>query len=302
MPQRYFALDPNGRPRFVYSDGIYGHLGTYYAYCDGNCLDPEDWYETKINKDNGNQGPYRDEDFYYPALTFTSQGQPRILSDGVSLQDETFLFYLTCDNNCNLPESWHNVPLWERGSGMNVSYDLELNAQNQPRIAFYEGAKLNGEGDRLYYAWCNSACLNGNNWFGSNLGLAHSEGRGPDLELDAAGHPRLAYALYSEGGLGYSWCNNNCESANANWQHQAKETASYLYNVWPVAYPTHCDGGLWDGVAPSLALDSAGNPRIAYDTTYHARCWYNYDTGEWEPWSVMHLIQRAVRVVYFPQP
>jgi hypothetical protein len=168
MPQRYFALDPNGRPRFVYSDGIYGHLGTYYAYCDGNCLDPEDWYETKINKDNGNQGPYRDEDFYYPVLTFTSQGQPRILSDGVSLQDETFLFYLTCDNNCNLPESWHNVPLWERGSGMNVSYDLELNAQNQPRIAFYEGAKLNGQGDRLYYAWCNSACLNGNNWFGSN--------------------------------------------------------------------------------------------------------------------------------------
>jgi hypothetical protein len=59
---------------------------------------------------------------------------------------------------------------------------------------------------------------------------------------------------------------------------------------------------LWDGVAPSLALDAAGNPRIAYDTTYHARCWYNYDTGEWEPWSVMHLIQRAVRVVYFPQP
>ena len=302
LPQRYFALDPAGNPRFVYNDGVTDHLGTYYAYCDSDCLDPYNWYETKINKDNGNQGPFRDEDFTYPVLAFTPQGQPRVLTNGVSMQDEFFLFYVACDNNCHLMTSWHTVPLYDPGSGANVSYDLEIDAQGRPRVAFYEGAKLYGQGDRLYYAWCNNSCLNSNNWQRTDLGLGSNDGRGPDLELNAAGKPRLAYALYNTGGLGYSWCNSNCEANNAPWQHQVKESRNALYLDWPVVYPQHCDGGLWDGIAPVLALDAAENPRIAYDTTYYARCWYNPDTGEWDPWSVFRLIQRAVRVVYFTQP
>jgi hypothetical protein len=302
LPQRYFALDSAGRPRFIYNDGVTGHVGTYYAYCDNDCLDPYQWYETKINKDNGNQGPFRDEDFNYPVLAFTPQGQPRVVTNGISMQDEYYLFYLACDNNCDLPTSWHSVQLYEPGSGPNVSYDLEIDAQGRPCVAFYEGAKLNGLGDRLFYAWCNNACLNSNNWQRSDLGLADDDGRGPDLELNAAGKPRIAYALYHAGGLGYSWCNNNCEFTNAPWQHQVTETRNDLYADWPVVYPQHCDGGLWDGIAPALALDSAGNPHIAYDTTYYARCWYNPDTGEWDPWNIFRLIQRAVRVVYFPQP
>jgi hypothetical protein len=177
-----------------------------------------------------------------------------------------------------------------------------MDGNGRPRIAFYEGAKLNGLGDRLYYAWCNSACQNSGNWQRKDLGLAVNDGRGPDLELDTTGKPRIAYALYNAGGLGYSWCNNSCESTTATWQHQVSESRSSLYTAWPVAYPGNCDGGLWDGIAPTLALDSSGDPRIAYDTTYYARCWYNSDTGEWDPWHQYQLIQRAVRVVYFSQP
>ncbi|MAT99734.1 MAG: hypothetical protein CL608_21550 [Anaerolineaceae bacterium] len=302
LPQRYFALDANGRPRFIYNDGVTDHIGTYYAYCDSGCLNPDSWFETKINKDNGNQGPFRDENFYYPALAFTPQGQPRVVADGVSMQDEFFLFYLACDANCQLPSSWQSAPLYDRGSGPNVSYDIEIDGNGRPRVAFYEGAKLGGQGDRLFYAWCNGSCLNSGNWQRKDLGLGSSDGRGPDLELTAAGKPRLAYALYNAGGLGYSWCNNNCESTTATWQHQVSESRSALYQAWPVVYPEHCDGGLWDGIAPTLALDSAGNPRIAYDTTYHARCWYNPDTGEWDPWSEFRLVQRAARLLFFPQP
>ena len=302
LPQRYFALDQNGRPRFLYSDGVTGHLGTFYAYCDSVCTDPANWYETQINKDNGNQGPFRDENFYYPTLAFTPQGQPRVLTDGVSLTDEFFLFYLVCDSNCHLRESWQNIPLYDRGSGPNVSYDLEIDAQGRPRVAFYEGAKVNGQGDRLFYAWCNTSCQNAANWQRSSLGLGINEGRGPDLALDAAGKPRIAYALYNAGGLGYSWCNSTCESTTAPWQHQVTESRSALAAAWPVAFASNCDGGLWDGIAPTLALDGAGNPRIAYDTTYNARCWFNPDTGEWDPWSVFLLVQRAVRVLVFPQP
>ncbi len=302
LPQRYFALDPNGQPRFIYNDGVTGHLGTFYAFCDDTCLNDANWFETKINKDTGNQGPFRDEDFYYPALTFSPAGQPRVVADGVSLQDETFLYYLACDGGCEDGANWTSVPIAERGSGANVSYDIAIDTNGRPRIAFYQGAKLGGQGERLFYLWCNEACLNGGNWQGSDLGLAQNNGRGPDLELDAAGRPRLAYALYDWGGLGYSWCNNNCQAVGAAWQHKVIESRANLLTAWPVAYPPHCNGGLWDGIAPSLALDKAGQPRIAYDTTYNARCIYIPETGEWKPVQIFHLIWRAVRVNFFAQP
>ncbi len=235
LPQRYFALDPDGRPRFIYNDGVTGHLGTFYAFCDGGCTEAANWFETQINKDNGNQGPFRDENFHYPVLAFTSQGQPRVVTDGTSMNDEFFLYYLSCNSNCHLRESWQNIPIYERGSGPNVSYDLDIDAQNRPRVAFYEGAKLNAQGDRLFYAWCNSSCTNAANWQRKNLGLGINEGRGPDLELDAAGKPRIAYALYSAGGLGYSWCNSSCDSTTATWQHQVTESRTALDAAWPVA-------------------------------------------------------------------
>src|SRR5690606_32369427 len=97
LPQRYFALDNSGRPRFVYNDRKGTHYGTFYRFCDTNCTDANNWNETRINKDNGGVGPYRDEDFYYPALTFSPTGQPRIIADGVTMQDEFFLYYLACD-------------------------------------------------------------------------------------------------------------------------------------------------------------------------------------------------------------
>jgi hypothetical protein len=68
----------------------------------------------------------------------------------------------------------------------------------------------------------------------------------------------MAYALYNAGGLGYSWCNSNYESSGAAWQHQVVESRADLLARWPVAYPQHCNGGLWDGLTPTLALDQGG--------------------------------------------
>lgn len=306
LPQRYFALDPAGRPRFIYNDrdtwSEPDHLGTFYAYCDTVCTDPNNWFEVRVGEDNGNPGNFRYEKFYYPSLTFTPSGQPRFVADGVSLQDEFFLYYVVCDNNCGITSSWQTVPLYERGSGSNVSFDIEVDSQARPRIAFYQGARLGGQGERLSYAWCNSICVSVGNWQIRDLGLGVNNGRGPDLELTAGARPRIAYSLYSVGGIGYSWCDTNCESAGGTWQHQVVESGTDLAHDWPVAYPPHCDGGIWDGLTPTLSLDSSGNPRLAYDATYHARCWYNPDTGEWEPWSQFRLVKRAVRGVFFDQP
>lgn len=302
LPQRYFALDPQGRPRFVYSDRdtwrTPAHIGTFYIFCDQDCTNAANWSEVRINQDNGTHSRF--EKFLYPSLTFTASGQPRILADGTSMQDEMLIFYLACDTGCNQFDNWQRLPLFERGSLGYVSYDIEINGQGQPRVAFYQGSMLEGKGDRLSYAWCNGGCLEANNWQRRELGLPMNDGRGPDLELDGAGRPRIAYALHSTGGLGYAQCNTQCEEASAQWQLQVVESRNDLLASWPVAHPPHCDGGLWDGLTPSLALDKNGAPRIAYDATYHARCIYIPETGEWKPWHQFHLLRRAVRLVIPP--
>jgi hypothetical protein len=306
LPQRYFALDPEGRPRFVYNDNDSwrdpDHLGTFYAYCDSACTDAANWFETRINKDNNNQGPYRSEDFYYPSLTFSRDGQPHVLVDGTSMMDESFLFYVSCAGSCGNMDNWISTPLFKRGSGVNVAYDVELDAQDRPRLAFYEGAQLEGKGDRLWYGWCNQACTNTANWQRYEVGLDWGEGQAPDLELDATGKPRIAYALYDQGGLGYGYCDSACETIGGQWQHRVVETASDLASLWPVAYPPHCDGGLWNGLTPVLSLDKNGNALIGYDATYHARCWYNLETREWEVFHQFHLVWRTARTYFLPKP
>ena len=305
QPQRYFALDHLGRPRFVYSDYDSfrepDHLGTYYAYCDSGCTAASNWAEVKISKDNGGVGPYRSEDFYYPALTFTPSGQPRVLADGTTMDDLSALHYVECNDGCEESANWQSVPLWERGGGTNVAYDIEINAQGQPRVAYYDGARLNSQGEWLYYGWCNGACTDAANWERFDFQFLAREGQEPDLVLDQAGLPHIAYATYAHGGLAYSTCTSACESADAQWTHRGVETREDLHTQWNVAIPPHCDNGVWDGLTPTLSLDQDGNAVFAYDATYYARCWYNEVTKEWETFSQFHLVVRTVRTYFLPK-
>jgi hypothetical protein len=185
--------------------------------------------------------------------------------------------------------------LFPRGNGFEFSYDVEINADGDPRIAFYEAAHINGGGNRLAYAWCHDNCTQGTNWQRSYLGLEVLEGQEPDLELDAAGRPHIAYALYTGGGLGYSVCSAACEGTGAVWKHEVVENRTKLAQDWTATLPLICSSGIWDAVSPTLSLDGKGNPHIAYDATFYARCHY-VGEDKWEPWNEMNLVWRAVRV------
>ena len=167
QPQRNFELDHVGRPRFVYGDNDSfrepDHVGTYYAFCDSDCTIASNWSEVRINKDNGGVGPYRSEDFHYPVSAFSTTGQPRVLADGARCRMSRAFFYVACDSAC-AELTAGTAPPFERGSGNNVAYDIEIDAQGRPRIASLIGARLNEEGEWLYYGWCNQACTDASNW------------------------------------------------------------------------------------------------------------------------------------------
>jgi hypothetical protein len=120
----------------------------------------------------------------------------------------------------------------------------------------------------LYYAWCDNAnCFNSGNWNKTKVGLPLFTGEGVDLVLDPINRPRLAYQV-SDAGLGYAWCNGNCQTASG-WQSRTVESTSAVMAKYPPELPQHqgCPILTWlNGVRPSLALDPAGYPRIGYDT------------------------------------
>jgi hypothetical protein len=211
------------------------------------------------------------------------------------------MYYLACDTACNNRDNWQRVYLFDRGSENRVSWDLEMDG-NRPRLAFYEGSQLGGGGDVLYYAWCDNNCLTKAGWQRRNLGLGSSNGKHPDLELDQQGRPRLAFIAQSGFSVNYAWCNNGCQSAQAQWQQRVVDTATGLDQAYPLARPPHCDAGLWDSMTPVLALDPAGNPSIAYDAAYHTRCWYDDPNDNQGPFLDFWQLWHSVRVNYFPQP
>jgi len=72
-------------------------------------------------------------------------------------------------------------------------------------------------------------------------------------------------------GVGYAWCDTNCESTSAVFRRVLAEDTGALDTDWPLPRPLNCGYAHWlDGYRPSLALDGMGNPRIAVDADFVA--------------------------------
>ena len=280
--RHYFALDNLDRPRFLYRKTDYD---AYYVYCDTACTSAASWWQYPINADMFS------DPTNFPTLTFTSAGQPRItavIMGDPGLSD--WLTYIACDTVCNNPANWTYTALMERGSG-HVSSVLRFNSSGQPRLVFNQGSINSGPAGYLYYWWCNTGCTNGANWTGSSVG-AQGQAEDPDLALDALNRPRIAFKNNSPDGLGYAWCDMSCESNSATWQGGLVEPSSDLDVEWPILPPVGCSSSYWyGGYRPSLALDTAGNPRLGYVAQHFhgGGCTVAED-------------YRAVRFAFFNQP
>lgn len=310
-PQHSFALDHQGRPRFFYQDRNYfyaepDHYGAFYAYCDANCTNAASWQQTEV----GRFINYDAELFDLPSLTFTSTGQPRVISrvyakNADGSEAPTGLYYYECNASCGQTASWQRVFLIPTGTGAlpHPSWDIELDSSNRPRVVIFTGTDLTPESveNSLLYLWCNTNCLDVNNWDFNSVGLAREVGQSPDLELNAQGKPRIAW-IDITGDAGYSWCNTACESATPPWQSKIVETEAALRQNFPQAIPFSCDSDVWEGLAPILSLDKSGNPRLAYDVSVEARCLYDDPNDGQPPYYQFMPVWRAARLAYFNQP
>lgn len=292
----YFALDPQGRPAFLYTrfdpdDPYTGYLD-YRACVVANaagCTQAGNWSTTVLAHNSFPQNP---------SFVFTQAGQPRLALQ-VSTGLESSLWYAACDQNCTNAGNWSWTGISATSYYETVTFSLRVDSQGRPRMAFYSGTFNQSPSpfadDLLYYLWCDQACANGDagNWHGVSIGLPTLSGHDVEMALDGQNRPRLVYTdRYS--GLGYSWCNETCESTNTTWHHAVAETSASLSDDFEVLPIRRCTISTWfTGVRPTLALDSQGNLRIAYDAQHY---WYGTEIVNGE---IRHCNFKDVNVTRF---
>lgn len=317
QPQRSFAIAPDGHPAFLYNDRNYQYAepdkyGTYYATCYANCADKGNWRtETQVSITYWTSFRYDYEVFKYSSLTFTNDGKARFVARVFALNRDgsaapNGLYYYGCDAECHLAANWNRKYLLPTGDGTSPypGWDLAM-AGDRPRIALATGSGLEPAeyNHQLLYIFCEADCLGNSEWLFDRVVTATNAGKSPDVEVDAQGRPRVAW-VNDNGDLAFAWCNTGCHDGNPTWQNKVIETEATLRPQNPQAIPSHCRNDLWSGLVPVLAIDAASNPRIVYDVTVDADCYYDTTPGDPSdpPTVKFEPIWRGVHVNFFPQP
>lgn len=306
LPERTFALDDAGHPRFVVTDSNYhiepDHYGAFFMACEVDCTEAANWSETNL----ANQVGYNTEAFSYPVLALGPNGAAHVLAgvyafdeNGTDLEDG--LYYYQCETDCAARDNWQRTRIMAQGSGSypNPTWSMTLSSTGLPRAALFTGYGVDIEGlDRqLLYIFCDADCTKaaGENWFGYPLGVGDGVGESPDIRLDSGDIPHIAFTT-DHFELGYAVCTADCENPDkAAWSADLAEPSARAAADRPTALPFTCDGEVWNGMAPSLAL-LADRPMVAYDLSVEARCLYKeYDKPEIT--YEFHEIWRGSRVL-----
>jgi hypothetical protein len=281
-----FAVDAQGRPNFVYydagADSEDPHWGAFYTYCASACTAPANWQEVRLLSDSFAS------DF---ALALSPTGQPRLAYTTYDRENYVhFLAYAQCQAGCGTAGNWSGSLLAQTVSASVMDdpvFALRTDSNGQPRLALYTGSGVGGDlpPNRLLYLGCDAAdCGPAQGWWALDLDFADTHGAdGVDLALDGQNRPRIAYhaPLAAGFGLYYAWCNTGCSASAENWQNREIEPSEQVNQELPIPpaagcpFPQcnppvpACTVAFWDtGVRPSLALDAASNPRIAYDADH----------------------------------
>jgi hypothetical protein len=287
---RYFVLDRSGNPLLVYKESdADGHQGTFALTCTDDCSNADRWIETRI-----------DEALYWrPSISLSATGQVRMSFDARDEEGDLFIWYDECNAACTTPANWGYVRLIPvHGS---AKHSLSVNSAGRPRMVVYSGNYTAEpfEPERLYYLWCEEACAQPNSeWYFYRIPVPWPAGDGATIHIDEADRPRIAYE--DGGNVGYAWCTEHCESGNALWRVTRLESSSDLLGDNEMLPIRRCSVSTWFlGVRPSIAFDSAGNPRIGFDAQHY---WYGVEIVSGVPYACNYKDVNVSRVVLANHP
>jgi len=308
VPDQTFALDAEGRPRFIYTDANYaiepGHYGAFVMSCDSDCLNKANWTETDLAL-HANHG-YQNEQFTKPVLAVAENGTMGVLSEVYAFDEDgkemkNGLYYYGCKAGCTKGESWKRAFVLDTGGGSypNPTWDLAFTRDGEPRVAQFAGNDMEQKDldHQLIYIWCKADCDQDKSWNDSTVQPGKGIGEGADLILDPKGRPRIAM-FTSDGQIAISVCNANCESDEPVWKSNLVEAMSVPEKERPQAMPLYCDGEVWNGSMPQLTLDEK-TATIGYDIIVSTRCLYK-DYQDPVPSYTFHELYHGTRVASVP--
>jgi hypothetical protein len=98
--------------------------GGYYASCDTACASSDQWTVTKFTQEwVYSEYVVNNEVVEFPALAFTRDGRPRVVSLLYPLtelsEEPYYLAYFACDQECTDAANWQRVKVGERGDSGN---------------------------------------------------------------------------------------------------------------------------------------------------------------------------------------
>lgn len=306
VPDRTFVLDGKGNPRFIYTDANYAiepdHYGAFVMACDSQCTERANWTETDLAVHVG----YNTETFSKTSLAVAENGAMGVVAglypftaDGNQLKQG--LYYYGCETDCRDKANWRRTFIVQQGSGSipSPTWHLAFTPDGKPRLALFagDGTEVPGLAHQLLYAWCNAACDTEDGWSANAVNPGKGIGEGTYLALDQKGLPHIAM-LTADGQAALARCTGGCETDAPQWTSVLAEEIAVPQKERPQALPFHCDGEVWNGFLPSLAL-SEGAATIGYDIVVEARCLYK-DFDEPVPSSTFHEIFRGSRVAVVP--
>jgi hypothetical protein len=254
-------LTPQGQPRMVIGFHATSHNREVYLYaeCNANCTAAEDsWAFAAIGQRS--LGVFAPGSAEQPKRSFAldPQGRPGfvLFDDDYAVEpDHAGGYYISCQADCALPESWTEARFTYRDGGFNELIGqpvLRYTPSGAPAI-LAELYPLNGAGEPgIYYFTCVQDCgESGGHTWERTLVAERTSGAQPswDLEINSQGQPRVLYFKYLSQAdttrhLYYIWCDAACDSSGS-WRRTSV--------------------GLEDneGIGADLVLDAQGHPRAA---------------------------------------
>jgi hypothetical protein len=263
-----FALDPQGRPRFLMHTYV-AYLGvgqkapeTHFVTCDATCDDPASWTSSLIAK----------EIWQSSSLHFDARGQAKVASVVRADMNESSSgkdtgAYLECNADCTKEGSWKGIGFGYAYSSslaavtIKPAISLALTRSGAPRVLLLGGENQASSKHHVAYFECDADCTN-DHWTGQIVSDLDAIDAGIDLALDESDHPRFVYTL--DYNIGLAYCDSpSCAAEGSTWGVTKVEASSELKPDEIFLY-TNCTVGAWFFHSPSIALTPDGRPRVGY--------------------------------------